>query len=1427
MDDPSSDSDSPAPSIVSLLGIKGSIRFRRHGASQKAHVVLRRVDDDSDDEDAGEDGAAKPKTTVRFSLFARKRIEVKPGKEILLALETADGVFGKDEAIVLEGDIEGAQAPPEEEDKTQVADEDMQVDMPPPPPPPVQVVIPPKMRRTWTKQAEQVSATADTSTSSTAIATTYATVETQTDPLPEATPAPPPPVKLDHGVQADPILPLTSSSVAQTDPILPPPTSEGACQTDGTSLSRVDDAAQIDIPPSPPRSDGAVRAVETEDSHSPPQVNMSDEITVETLVRPSPSSELSSSPLPLPVSSPLTEVTPSPLGSDNLLLEQAGPSRASSRPPPPSTTMTTSRPASSMSITMADPHTSGSGSHSPNATMVDESQKIGFAFPTRPKSTSPFEVPGLFADDTFSYSTSFNDGDPPFDSTPYEQASEPPRDSSPRSPPRDEPVIHKPKPWNPFVSGGHITEFLGSPRTSDNQSRSIPSTPQADEQVLHPPPSESIQIPTPVTQYSAAPTPVYHQEPIPIPQPRVTPIAIPDITSQSQLTPPSSATSNSNPPNMWAQPPPVPPPEVTGPRTMSSSNRTLPSSSKPSYTPTTPITAAPSVSMQTRSQTSKLATPASTAALPSRPSDAVIAASGSTGRKSQRVGPGPGPDLQTAYQQMQLHEQQQQTYTKVESANDPRLTFAATGSVSNPLGIRPAAQMLLPRALRSVVDVAAGAGAGVGVGGVGPTYVQGGGEKAGAGIGVQLKQQQKQVPQQQQQQQQQQPKQQQQKPPAGPKKRLVVGPGWNHNRLTNGHAPSAEPAPSTASASSTPAVQVKMESPTPVLRPATARVGASARRSGGASRDDNVDGNGGGEDDIPGLSGFVPYSSPSPPPSYSPPPSVPTGQGQGQGQGAPGAAAPSQVPSKVQGQSSQTQTQTQTKAQGKKKSSSRSSSVLYDKSLRSPTTKGLLAELSAVKQASALQLAQMACSSKQQQQQQQQRQSPAPVLSASASKANGHQVVVVPQQQEESPRSDAKGKKRALSNAGSDVPRKKEKAVDLEHASASSSSGAADGMDSSWPAHAPSATGRVHSGGEADAEGEGGGGGEGGSTEVLDIVLNSDGQMLAVICNDSSIRIWSNAQRQETARLALNAPVVAAAWMMDGKSLLTLARDGVVSQWTRDPLGQWQWTKLLDAGKEEAACLAHRRDRLAIGFPRLGVKLWIRNKAGNWLPQRSILRQNVTAIQFLDDGEALLGGTGDGVLGLPAASMQMVQRSAERDIESLRLPQVEDTKALDTSNRQTDSGRASLVNISITDKGKVVQVYQPQAESAASAFGASFGATGQMVLFGATDRQVLVWDADKGGVVCGLDCQTDEKVQSAVCFNRATAADTPYIVAGTKEGQLTWWDLPPISWTPGVVWPVIGDGYRVAVVADALVVDGGRVGGVVKYCLIRESRAIA
>lgn len=100
-------------------------------------------------------------------------------------------------------------------------------------------------------------------------------------------------------------------------------------------------------------------------------------------------------------------------------------------------------------------------------------------------------------------------------------------------------------------------------------------------------------------------------------------------------------------------------------------------------------------------------------------------------------------------------------------------------------------------------------------------------------------------------------------------------------------------------------------------------------------------------------------------------------------------------------------------------------------------------------------------------------------------------------------------------------------------------------------------------------------------------------------------------------------------------------------------LNQWQWAKVVDAGTEGRdgdgnVCFAYMRDRIAVAFPKIGVKVWLWIKGtnystqlpnicsrafeGTWQPQRSILRQNVTSIKFVEDGEALLGGTKDGVL---------------------------------------------------------------------------------------------------------------------------------------------------------------------------------------------------
>lgn len=47
---------------------------------------------------------------------------------------------------------------------------------------------------------------------------------------------------------------------------------------------------------------------------------------------------------------------------------------------------------------------------------------------------------------------------------------------------------------------------------------------------------------------------------------------------------------------------------------------------------------------------------------------------------------------------------------------------------------------------------------------------------------------------------------------------------------------------------------------------------------------------------------------------------------------------------------------------------------------------------------------------------------------------------------------------------------------------------------------------------------------------------------------------------------------------------------------------KWQWAKILNAGgkgDDMPCCLAYHRDRMAIGYPRSGVKVWLFTK-GAW-----------------------------------------------------------------------------------------------------------------------------------------------------------------------------------------------------------------------------------
>jgi hypothetical protein len=129
--------------VARLLGLKkGSLRFVPHGATSKAHVLLRRVEASSDDSSEEEGGVTKP--TVYFSLFAAKRIEVKPGKELLLAI-TTEGPL-KDQAVVLTGQLASDEddSDPEDSEATHVAEEDDHME----------ASMPPKMRKSWYRRED-------------------------------------------------------------------------------------------------------------------------------------------------------------------------------------------------------------------------------------------------------------------------------------------------------------------------------------------------------------------------------------------------------------------------------------------------------------------------------------------------------------------------------------------------------------------------------------------------------------------------------------------------------------------------------------------------------------------------------------------------------------------------------------------------------------------------------------------------------------------------------------------------------------------------------------------------------------------------------------------------------------------------------------------------------------------------------------------------------------------------------------------------------------------------------------------------------------------------------------------------------------------------------------------------------------------------
>ncbi|KAG2020886.1 hypothetical protein CC2G_006174 [Coprinopsis cinerea AmutBmut pab1-1] len=305
-----------------------------------------------------------------------------------------------------------------------------------------------------------------------------------------------------------------------------------------------------------------------------------------------------------------------------------------------------------------------------------------------------------------------------------------------------------------------------------------------------------------------------------------------------------------------------------------------------------------------------------------------------------------------------------------------------------------------------------------------------------------------------------------------------------------------------------------------------------------------------------------------------------------------------------------------------------------------------------------------------------------------------------------------------------------------------------------WPVVRSNLTKYLHGDGEPNAH---------------NISFSADGNYFVLSCSDRTVRVWSNRSRSEIARLSHNAPVVNTVWLADDAGVIALTDDGLVHKWARVADNRWEWSKVLDAGsdyrsEQDPICFAYARDKIAVSFPRMGVKVWTWNRGlCVWQSQRSILRQNVTAIKFIADGMALIGGTRDGALWYCE-----IPNGTLRAYAFLRTKIV----SLDMSPQGThvlvgqDNGSAVLVALRMSEnKGHVEQIYtckdqQPQLQQPHSSrcppgfeFGAVFATQSQAILLGSIESCVLVWDKKKAAIVYGLEHDQGDCIQAvAVSF---------------------------------------------------------------------------
>ncbi|KAJ7063593.1 hypothetical protein C8F01DRAFT_84045 [Mycena amicta] len=299
-----------------------------------------------------------------------------------------------------------------------------------------------------------------------------------------------------------------------------------------------------------------------------------------------------------------------------------------------------------------------------------------------------------------------------------------------------------------------------------------------------------------------------------------------------------------------------------------------------------------------------------------------------------------------------------------------------------------------------------------------------------------------------------------------------------------------------------------------------------------------------------------------------------------------------------------------------------------------------------------------------------------------------------------------------------------------------------------------------------------------GELGVAKIIFNSDGSRFALLCQDNTLRIWDSGLMREMARLPQTANAELA-WM--DKDLVSLSRDGVLRKWIKKGVN-WERIPLVCVSPEQCSaddklCLTVVRGRIAVSCPRFGVYVWIWSK-GSWVAQRSISRTNVTALKFIDEGNALVGGTRDGVLwhcAVPNGTMK-AYAFLQSSITSISI----NPTSLQALISQTQ-GSACVVSIASQDSQRVKQAYANNGLNHVS-LGARFASQGNIVVYGARDGCLKLWDAQNGSLVYGMEYAEGDLIQVVASCD----GPRPCVLAGTQDGRLLRWDAPAYHSAPVV-----------------------------------------